>query len=312
MKLQQVADALHLSRSVIERLEADDYSALPPITFVRGYVRSYAVLLELDPDPLIHQLEQVESGPEPSLKGPPGLAAMHSRKPRPVSRGPGLIGIIVLLALLLAGVAAGTWWITRGASDADMANANANANASGSGSGSAEVSSSEVPVMAESEQTKTPEPSVTEPAESVESVDAAAIAEAPEVPEVAEPSVESEAVTESERTSALETPELSTGPDLPEATPTLDAALLASDLAADLEQLNFEFTGDSWMEVSDARGERLLFDMVSDGTQTLQGLPPFEIVVGNVKNVSLVYEGEAIDLRSYARGDVARLTLGDS
>jgi hypothetical protein len=66
------------------------------------------------------------------------------------------------------------------------------------------------------------------------------------------------------------------------------------------------------MEVRDARGERLLFDMMRPGRETLRGVPPFEIVVGNIQHVSLTYQNEEVDLEPHARGDVARLTLGDS
>ena len=43
-----VASALHLRPEVVEALEGGDESALPALTFVRGYIKAYARLLGLD------------------------------------------------------------------------------------------------------------------------------------------------------------------------------------------------------------------------------------------------------------------------
>lgn len=51
--VREVSETLNLSIAVIEAIEADDYQRLPGPVFARGYVRSYARLLELDPEPLV-------------------------------------------------------------------------------------------------------------------------------------------------------------------------------------------------------------------------------------------------------------------
>ena len=45
-KVEQVASQLKLSRRQIEALEADAFADLPGLTFVRGFVRNYARVLE--------------------------------------------------------------------------------------------------------------------------------------------------------------------------------------------------------------------------------------------------------------------------
>lgn len=49
----EVAFQLHLSRSIIDALEADAYEKLHGATFVRGYLRAYAKLLNISPDAII-------------------------------------------------------------------------------------------------------------------------------------------------------------------------------------------------------------------------------------------------------------------
>ncbi|WP_081686837.1 RodZ domain-containing protein [Chitinilyticum litopenaei] len=52
----QVAEQLKLSVHQIQALESDDFAALPGNTFVRGFVRNYARLLNLDAQALLDQL----------------------------------------------------------------------------------------------------------------------------------------------------------------------------------------------------------------------------------------------------------------
>jgi len=53
LSLQQVADQLKLSQRQISALENNQFDDLPKMVIVRGFVRSYAKLLKLDPAPII-------------------------------------------------------------------------------------------------------------------------------------------------------------------------------------------------------------------------------------------------------------------
>lgn len=53
LSVVEVARQLRLSPRQIEALEADDHASLPGKTFLRGFLRNYAKLLQLDPDPLL-------------------------------------------------------------------------------------------------------------------------------------------------------------------------------------------------------------------------------------------------------------------
>lgn len=88
MSVGDVARALRLGVKQIEALEADDHANLPGRTFVRGFIRNYARLVQLDPDQMLmeshlgtetksesrhiqapsQQISFSESGPRPWLK----------------------------------------------------------------------------------------------------------------------------------------------------------------------------------------------------------------------------------------------------
>lgn len=102
----EVAQSLKFSPRQIEALEADDYAVLPPgTTFLRGFVRGYAKLLKLDPEPLLAMLDARAPAAPPDVRAPQnmGVAATPVAGGRRSSR-PLLIGSAVL-ATFAAGLA---------------------------------------------------------------------------------------------------------------------------------------------------------------------------------------------------------------
>ncbi len=67
LSVDDVASQMRLSRNQIEALESGDYSVLPGPVFVRGFIRNYAKLLQVDPEPLIGGIELPEGAIEPPV-----------------------------------------------------------------------------------------------------------------------------------------------------------------------------------------------------------------------------------------------------
>ena len=67
LNVADVANHLKFAPRQIEALEADDFARLPEITFVRGFVRSYARLLQLDSAPLLAALPGAVVQPAPPI-----------------------------------------------------------------------------------------------------------------------------------------------------------------------------------------------------------------------------------------------------
>ena len=55
---ENVAEILHLSLHQITAIEADDFDALPEPTYVRGYLRSYSQLLNVDAEEVITMAQE--------------------------------------------------------------------------------------------------------------------------------------------------------------------------------------------------------------------------------------------------------------
>ena len=74
--------------------------------------------------------------------------------------------------------------------------------------------------------------------------------------------------------------------------------------------LHFRFTGESWVEVKDVKGNTILSRINPSNTEKIvYGTPPFSLIIGNAVDVKLVYNDKPVDLVPYTNRGVARLSL---
>jgi cytoskeleton protein RodZ len=111
-------------------------------------------------------------------------------------------------------------------------------------------------------------------------------------------------------TSAVKAPATKPGQD---AQPAITAA--ASDVPRKParrgeREVKLAFNQECWVEIRD-RNERVIFSQLNrPGTQqSVSGLPPFSVVVGNAHGVQLTYDDKPVDLAPHTKIDVARLIL---
>jgi cytoskeleton protein RodZ len=76
-------------------------------------------------------------------------------------------------------------------------------------------------------------------------------------------------------------------------------------------KLLLEFAMDSWVEVTDASGKRLVYRLAkAQSRRTVEGEAPFKVFLGNAPGVTVNYNGLPFDLGPHRNGDVAQLTIG--
>jgi cytoskeleton protein RodZ len=83
---------------------------------------------------------------------------------------------------------------------------------------------------------------------------------------------------------------------------------------SDLPKANLLLTADkpSWVEVKDGSGNRLFYDLMVPGDkQSLDGVPPFDVLLGYAPGITVEYNGKRVDHSAYARQDMARFRVGD-
>jgi cytoskeleton protein RodZ len=79
-------------------------------------------------------------------------------------------------------------------------------------------------------------------------------------------------------------------------------------------RLRLELSNESWVEVYDARGERLFYDVAGAGSvQSIAGRPPLRVVLGNAAAVTVQVDGRSRDIPAGALdGEGARFVVNRS
>ncbi|MBL8378224.1 MAG: helix-turn-helix domain-containing protein [Burkholderiales bacterium] len=263
LSVADVAQRLKYAPRQIVAVETDDYAVLPGLTFVRGFVRSYARFLGLAADPLIAQLESTAD----SERGPTTVqlqAVMPTRATfSPAGAAPARAAPW-LLATLAVVVGLGGYSLLRWDAPA--------------------------PVIAPAPTTERP-PASPNPATKAAAEDVVVLAPGALPPQPAAP--EPAAVGEGQAPRSVDS-----------------VAAPAPATASGMAPLRLVFSGESWTEIRDADGRVLLSRKNAAGSeQTAEGRPPFDVVVGNARDVRLFYRGAEVDLKPHIKVSVARLTL---
>lgn len=310
-----VADAAaqtKLAPRQIDALEADDYQHLPEMAFVRGFVRSYAKVLHLDPQPLLAALPQAKVI---STQVSPASVEV----PFPDARSPQLQNLIWLGAALFLSVvvvAFAVWHYTSPGSPAEpdqpveaalplpaemhvipasaVAEMAASSVASTAPVAHSAVSSARVVIA----------PVATMPAAKLPPAQPAqatgAVKPTPAIPAAkpAQPVV----------APATKPPVAAAKPLAPAAKPAAPAA----NAATESSNLRLTFSEESWTEVRDKNGNIVSSQLNPAGSELrLSGQGPFSLVVGRATSARLTYKGKTVDMKPHtnATSDVARLML---
>jgi len=302
MTLDEAARALNLKEEMVEAIEDSAMDKLPPVTFVQGYIRSYARLLGLSEDKILDEFEaevphKLESELHPR---PPSPEGANSQSPfiKLISL------LVVVVALLVLVYAVYSYYIerTEHIEQASLAAADA---------------MMQLPPEA---------PLIEQPAgitdDDALSVDIQpATAEAEEIlPEaVVEPVA---ALTQQE---GLQLEQADT--ELAEAEEATADAAVADVMATEdtvASEVNIEdivtvakpqpITGgdvlalsaeqESWAQIVDANDIQLFYGMMKPGRElNLTGQAPFEVFLGNAPVVSLSLNSTDIDMTKYIRSN---------
>lgn len=99
-----VASKLHLRVHIIENLESGDFSLLPQPVFVKGYLRAYAKLLGVSPEPFL----MVYKKHYDNERKPERVALWQSKKES--NKAEHVIRWVTIIFAIGVLVAVGLWW----------------------------------------------------------------------------------------------------------------------------------------------------------------------------------------------------------
>lgn len=325
---QDAAKQLRLDSDTIRYLEEENYQRLPAPAFVRGYLRNYAALLGVPPDPLVQAFNR-RGLPPPPLKADitQSQAVITSRSPIRIAGYGVAFGVVILTAVHLEGQNPKADKINSASvDDTEQSLRESDATilaAAGVGAPDQLPLGTSVPDLATkySEQRTTDIPKLLSQGDGAsEQTETTATRLGPEI-EV--PRMVANAALIAPQSSTRESTSPAPGPGNQTATINAPIAevshpVVEQELAADSNlpvqgHLAMRFAHDSWVEIYDDRGTRLYYRLVKGGEALeLVGAPPFRVLLGYAKNVDIEYNGRPFDHRSFIHPQgLARFTLGE-
>jgi len=129
----------------------------------------------------------------------------------------------------------------------------------------------------------------------------------PEVVDSPAPNIAADLVEEESTEEIKSTPELVSEP--------VESVALSAPVEELGEQAKNELlisiNEDSWVEVSDNDGKRLIYDLLRQGKEhRVSGSIPFKVFLGNANGVKIEYNGAPINIAEFTRGNLARFKIG--
>ena len=79
---KSVADQLHITMHYVKAIESDSYEKLPGKIFAKGYIKSYAILLQLDENEIIGLYDQFSALKDEAAQEEGRLVAAQHKKDR--------------------------------------------------------------------------------------------------------------------------------------------------------------------------------------------------------------------------------------
>ena len=333
---KDVADALFLSISVVRFIDDGQLDKITKKAFIKGYLRSYAKMVNLDPDGVVNLYCGTDAPEEP-------IVLMQTIRPDAISKisftGPvlisGLVGLVGLIAIVVL-----VWYYTlpeepvpvvtagQGAENAILEEASEDAafeditpkeiafedvsfSESASNESASENSIAEVIVDVSNTEVTPTELPTTDSFENNVTLEN----EANEIATLDNTDQQNTILDAQFPIDSLQTTEAEiqdTGLIITRNSEGLNNYINVDAGGSDV--LNVTFSDDCWLEVEDKNGNSIYGDLGRSGDDlTISGEAPFKILVGKPSVVSVYYEGNLIDLKPFRTpARTARLSLGSA
>ena len=320
----ELARRLCMTPSKLEALERDGFDSFPGATYVRGYIRNICKELGADEAQVLAAYAKQAPAEAPRAAQVPKGPVMSS------NTAGGSSAFSPLLLLVAVAAVAGYWWMGQQGEPAvpqvqvaDVPEVRGGATTASDLDSDSDLQSESGlesdPEPAQAYSVSSPEASVAEMAEDFEpetDVQLADVAiasmeaEESEPESVVEPASElasqsvietAETVQESIQESVREPVEVAS-----EQQAEPEAPMVASGVA-----LALSFAEESWVEVTDATGNKLIARLQPAGsTVELNGQAPFSLMLGNAAATTVSYAGEVVDSAPLGNRRTRKLTVG--
>jgi len=288
LSIDEVSTRLNFRRNLVEEIEKDIFDQSLPATFNRGYLRNYAKLVSVDIDEIMSAYDmlgvaEVQRSEMQSFSNLTEKQAEHSR----------LMWLSYLIAAILFGLMV-LWWVQEPKLSVNLFD-----DAKPEKEQVLETSNDTNETVDLSVATKKVVTSTLAKLEVIQPDEATQLAA--KVNKNIESAIQD--IAEQNIDTVLEN----------QVTPTTEIQTQVNaetELVPDISTVVFTFSGDCWVNIYDATGERVAWGVKKSGyVMTVTGKAPLKVTLGKPELATIAFNGNQVDMSSFNAGNIAKFTL---
>ncbi len=318
---EQVADKLNFRVTLVKDIENEIFDKTLPATFNRGYLKNYAKLVNASIDDVIASYELLNIAQKQGAE-----MQSFSKQTEKQAENNRIMWISYLILAILIGATV-MWWVQ----DSNKNTASATQKSNTTNASTTVVNNAVKPQQSVNDANNTVRLSETLKAMPVKETMANASEEIDELDDqaLAHEVNDSEAIDSvASDNSELIADAFAGGEDTHSQTieDTFDEQQNANARVADTnnasssantlvdfgeeESAEFTFSGDCWVNIYDATGDRIAWGIKKSGyVMNISGQAPFTITLGKPELVSIRYQNQQVETSHFSRGNIAKFTL---
>jgi cytoskeleton protein RodZ len=285
---QNVADKLNFRLTLVDEIENELFDTSVPETFNRGYLRNYAKLVNVSQEDVLISYEQLNVA-----KTQASELQSFSKGTEKLAENNRIMWISYFILAILIGSTV-VWWMQNNTEQNLIET----------------VASQSVDAEKNLQKTSNAVNQIPESTTVISTIEKNELNNTIDLPPMP-------AVISNEESSAITNPVIQT---TNRQTNEEDAAkpeeILLSEVTelikpdATLTNVTFTFSGDCWVNISDATGERIAWGVKKLGyVMKISGQAPFNVTLGRPELVAINFSDEIIDMSQFNAGNIAKFTL---
>jgi cytoskeleton protein RodZ len=295
---QQVADKLNFRLRLVQNIEVDIFDRSLPEAFNRGYLKSYAKLVNIPETVVLNSYDQLAEVQNQCA----GMQSFSKGTEKQAEHK--LLMWITYLILAIFLTATVVWWLQTPSEqpepiEAENVNLVAKASATNETNNNIPTTTSAI-----TNESNLDDSGVTEN-------NAVSEGETFDVNDELNTSTENATNTE---TVNIETEQLDNGVSSAIPSETVessnDESITEESETSLIANVVFTFSGDCWVNIYDATGERVAWGVKKSGyVMKISGQAPFSITLGKPELVAIDYNDLAVDMTGFNAGNIAKFSL---
>ena len=273
LSAQDIAKRTHLDIKIVESIEQDSDEGMPAATYVRGYLRSYAKIVGVDPDYIITLYNSDSPQPPPEILPEVKQPSQVSSSDKPVKAFTYLITLGLVLLLLI-------WYQSNFVVETSTINEPANYNSQ------TRINGVDITydIVNHPKSWQSPK-------------------NIPEVKSTSPASVKHDDTLELQSDNGEQTLGILPIEGINNKAPS-------SNTGSGPDTIDLEVKRDSWIEIIDANDKRLFHDLALGGAKySIHGTAPFNVLFGFSPGITIKFNGKVFNHSRYSNNGIARFNL---